>query len=455
MPDPEPQPAALLVAAPEGHPRPATTAVLWAFTALFAAVVGANLVAASYSRFVADDFLLAVRVREYGVVGAAAWFYHNWTGRYSAIFLGDIAYALSPSARCGWYPAVLIASWVAATFGCARFRFDKLSALCLALGVPAVTLLLAPNVFESAYWVAGSSCYLAAVVGLTAATALMISSRTLLRTAACCAACVGVAGIHEAAALILPTVVLSLMVVRGIQPKRGTLILAASVAGLLLVATAPGNRVRQSSFTHHVTLAFAATSSSLDMQAFLSQTATMAVTHDAPLAPLHPPGSGWALLSLAAIAALIASRSQVNISPKLLLCALICGLYAMWVSFFVCRYGTGSPIPDRSVIIPVLALVALTAMIGFYTGQLLRSTRAERAAIVLSLVCAALASTPIASNFARPAAMRSFAAGWDSEASRIQRGGAITKTYANPGNPGSEYTSWQVTAERQFYGRRE
>jgi hypothetical protein len=260
----------------------------------------------------------------------------------------------------------------------------------------------------------------------------------------------------EPAALITPAIVVCGLAVRRFRIRLAVPVLVSCLIGIALVAVAPGNHARIQSVAVHPTLIAAGIAGIMDMQLFLNNAATFAHHGYGGSAVLHPSGSGWALIALAAVVALAAAfRTSLVISSKVLLAALVCGQFALWVPFFLCRYGIARPAPDRSVIVADFALVAITAFIGLYSGQYVRKWpgRSVGAIIAVAIVAQLAALSSIASIFARPTAMARFASGWDNEDQRIRQGGPIGRPLWNPGDNGMEATDWQLTAERSYYGR--
>ncbi|MDR3708375.1 MAG: hypothetical protein P4L33_08740 [Capsulimonadaceae bacterium] len=423
----------------------------------FAALLAANILAACYSRFVADDFILAVGARRRGPIVGAFWGYCHWTGRYFAGLLSLTVCSLTRDGRPGWYPALILLTWIACCFAAARARFGVLMSLLLATGVPAVTLLISPNVFESAYWVTGLSCYMGTVLGLSAFACFLLRLATPTGMIACCLLPIAIAGTTEPGALITPVIVLCALAAGSIRVRPAVPVLISCALSIALVAFAPGNHVRHGAAGVHPSLFDAALHGLFDMQLFLSNAATLAHPARTYTDILHWSGSGWALIALGALVMLASTLpSSVAISSRVTLAGLVCGQFAMWAPFFVCRYGTGRPAPSRSMIIADFALAVMAAIVGLYVGEYARKW--SKAVVLMlasgAIVALAFAGPSVGANMARPRAMSQFATNWDRFDRRIRQGGPIDHIIVNPGDDGTEAVAWQLGAAQAYYGHR-
>ena len=117
--------------------------------------------ASVHIRYMADDFLLANGVRQFGVLGWAERMYVGWSGNVPTFVLGGLNASLGLQSQP--FSAVLLSAvWWLATFaalckvlhgrGVARARL--LSALLTSSFLLAVVA-TSPNVYQSVYWQAG------------------------------------------------------------------------------------------------------------------------------------------------------------------------------------------------------------------------------------------------------------------------------------------------------------
>jgi hypothetical protein len=245
----------------------------WTSSVVLAAVLtsATGLVAYAYTgvftRYWADDFCIADSVQEKGLIGAQAFWWENWTGRYSSVFLSDALTLLGVGA-VPYFAFVLLAAgllilwWLFVQIS--RLAFGRPFALASLLCAELILLAYlgaAANLTESVYWLAGATNYtlpllVFALLAGYIAWSLRVSderNRWWHRVGALALTFVG-AGFSETYMVWQTTLLLlawcaSWLLWRpGSQRELSALLLAAltgSIIGGVLVYIAPGNEIRE------------------------------------------------------------------------------------------------------------------------------------------------------------------------------------------------------------------
>jgi hypothetical protein len=243
------------------------------------AIIGSSLIAGiavlplifysstgTLTRYIADDYCYAVPTRDLGPFGLVALMYATWSGRYTSTLLIGLLTLVGP-ASAPIMPTVLICLWlIGLCWALAEIgmllglQHPYFSAVLIAAPTLTATLASTPNLFQSVYWQVGGQTYLAALIGAILWSGWIM--RSIRRKAAqipttlfSLIAGMIAAGFSESNAFLnLSALTLALigvvLFIHGQQRQSAITILAAgligALIGLALVASAPGNQVRQS-----------------------------------------------------------------------------------------------------------------------------------------------------------------------------------------------------------------
>jgi hypothetical protein len=226
-----------------------------------------------FSRYMADDYSFWSTVNSRGLIGAQTHWYLTWSGRFSFIFVADLCSLMGPR-LVPFLPALLLATWFAgmtrSIHRMARHGSPETSyaqSLLFAGLVILATLKTAPNVVQSLFWQDSALNYVPPLILLTfyvgfISARLRVLNARAARTSAlslCGSALfMFIAGGFSEAYLVLQTSVLILALLAvwryapdGLKPALRALLLAGLVGALLalvVVVSAPGNRVRLAYF---------------------------------------------------------------------------------------------------------------------------------------------------------------------------------------------------------------
>jgi len=341
-----------------GAPGPRVPPAIRALGVLAGAgVVGVLLVASALYRYphaLADDYSRASRVRQYGPLGATAWEYRNWSGRWSGIGTSCLLWSALDLSNPWTYRVTLVvlAGLCAAAihfFLCSvlEWRFLAPRSIALTLTFVAVywTGMLAPG--EGLCWLSaaleyqlGSAAILFVAAGLIRLGRLGAGARRGWIAGLVVAAAV-LPGMHELLGLIL-CMVLGLGTLIALWrrlPSRWAwlAVAAAAMVGMAFVAIAPGNSVRRAQFPRSLDFAWA--------WSFL-------ISHARDFLPIwFGDGRLWAATFLFWLAA-----DSVGLHPLWLATKGIA--WVLWIPlawagalaamFFVPAYATGDHLPFRA-----------------------------------------------------------------------------------------------------------
>lgn len=398
----------------------------------------------SYSRLLADDYCSAAIARARGVLAGTLYWYETWTGRYAANFLdalagatGVRAVAIGPGlALVLWLP-LLAAAVAALTPRPAQLRI----AAPLAAGIIFATLSVTPTVAQSLYWGQGMRSIVPPLILLPAYIALLgIASRPLpalvriLTWAAGAAVVLLAAGFNETYTAVQIAILGGALVLAWAAgpAARSALVpglaagLAAALAGLALMVTAPGNAFRQAYFPPPPALPALLAIAGRNLAAFLANHVLLDLS---------------ALLSLAGVLALDAwagaqspARDATSRRRRLALRALpAAALVLIFLCFVPAAYGMSSrPLP-RTLLIPAYLLACAAAAQGYLLGRGMPSA-AGRKPIAQALVgaglvaLAALALWSAVDLLRQAPAFNTYAAAWDATDAHLRAARAAGET---------------------------
>lgn len=245
-------------------------------TALLVAIIMLPVLAHSYNssftRMIADDYCFAVIAKAEGLWGSLVYWFENWSGGHSSI-LGQSAVALSGPGAAGLLPALLLLSWWASLtwvvyefWKLCNLRYPTFFAPFLGSLLVYSIVLGLPNIYQAVYWTSGSLTYTAPMVVTTiyAGFALFtirwqLSGVWLLVALIASGILSFIAGGFSETTVALQIVMLSLAIVAAwfylplTKKRAGAAILVAGLIGsliaLVVTIAAPGNRVREATFS--------------------------------------------------------------------------------------------------------------------------------------------------------------------------------------------------------------
>jgi uncharacterized protein DUF6056 len=247
---------------------------LFVLLALFCAPLVTHIYLGSYSRFLSDDFCSAAIARSHGIIRGTHYWYLNWRGRFSANFLDTLFGYLGPAAT-PYATGIAVTAWfIVLTTAVVRIiRSDeKREAPLLQSCVIATIILFAvlhviPFIGQSLYWGEGMRTVVPPLILGTAYTALIANRskspterpRVLWVITAGLLTFVA-AGFAETYFAVQTAAILFALIIpaafRRYTPpnKRNYFVLSiaglvGSFAGGFVVWAAPGNNLRQGTFT--------------------------------------------------------------------------------------------------------------------------------------------------------------------------------------------------------------
>jgi succinate dehydrogenase hydrophobic anchor subunit len=364
----------------------------------------------TYSRFMGHDYCSASGTTTRALLGATIHSYQTWSGRFSADFLDSLSGVLGPHMTY-LYPAVMLSAWFAVTalalsqFPLARGRLARISlSALLSAAVEFSTLQLAPDVNQSLYWgqsmrsVLPPLAFSAACVGMLG---YRLAQEKPLRHGWAWSLAAGlltfVAGgfsetytAPQASAwslLALAAIACDASRLRSKVLRQAIPFLLGSIAGLAVMAAAPGNAVRQAGLGPPAGLQATAEYAWASTSGFL----TWAV-------------GSWqrclTLLALLLLSALV-SGGYFETSVRLMeptrlirraLIMLPCATFVLVFSCFIpAAYAAGGRLAGRNMIIPVFVLVCAAAYEGAIIGQMAHARRPVSQEVKLRSLWAAIA----------------------------------------------------------------
>lgn len=225
-----------------------------------------------FARYMADDYCLSAQLRRLGFLRAQQWWYMNWTGRFSYVFLISIAERIGP-VTVPYLPLMALVCWLAAAIWSihqisliAQWPRPWLVSVMLAEIIIFATLNCAPNLEQSFYWQSGMITYISPLVLLTLYIGIVIYSTrrrqsnhgTRVLLIVCIVLTLVAGGFSEIYAVVQTgSLILTILVIFSLlgKPQRAALPfiiagLVGSLISLVVMATAPGNWVRRTRYPH-------------------------------------------------------------------------------------------------------------------------------------------------------------------------------------------------------------
>lgn len=228
----------------------AVTLVLVVFVALCA-----------FARPSLDDYVIACRVREHGLVGAQVFWYEQWTGKYFGMMCMSLFAGAVDLDRSYWLaPSIVLLAVFSVLLAVARTISPKSSwrvALVVSALLTAIFLAGVPAPRESIYWLTGAYAYLIGGVTLAALLALLLAkpvSRTGRTANAAASAIAAFCAVGSCETLMFPLLALAMgWIVAVISGRagwspRGIAVVIAIAVGAAMMVLAPGNSIRSGHF---------------------------------------------------------------------------------------------------------------------------------------------------------------------------------------------------------------
>lgn len=249
---------------PRGYPKFRIWALGLAVAALLPPVLTAAYVG-RFSRYLADDFCTLGSLRQLGFWGSQAYWYMHWSGRFSFTFLVNVAEWIGPQIvpilpALGLILLSLSLALVFRTWLAGR-PSHRLASAAFGLVVIYETIAGTPNLYQSVFWQTGLLTYVVPLISISFFAAWVqrqeLANRSTLPILglAACWAFVSV-GFSETVGSVIVSALLGALILVGLlmrsnpsQPSCLRLLAAGLLGGLLgmvVVAAAPGNAVRQS-----------------------------------------------------------------------------------------------------------------------------------------------------------------------------------------------------------------
>jgi hypothetical protein len=222
----------------------------------------------SYSRFMADDYGSATIARSKGIIGGMIYWYQNWFGRFSAIYLDGLFGSIGPGIT-PYVPPIVIAIWLTVliiviyqlTIGM-RKQSRYLAATLISTAILITAFEITPTVAQSVYWGQGMRTVVPPLILGTVYIGVLQYYQNLDPPKKqpyywffLCGGITLIAGGFSETYLALQTSALAivlLLLIFHIMPvsKRELTPLIASgfigsIIALVIVALAPGNQIRQ------------------------------------------------------------------------------------------------------------------------------------------------------------------------------------------------------------------
>lgn len=248
---------------------------LWLVIVVCCLPLIAHLFLSVNNRPLADDFCFTTQARDFGIWGNVDYMYNNWTGTYSSTFFQSLI-----GLNQAWWlvPIMLLALWFLALLWLGRqiallmpvvyvsvVDFSFLFSIFVLYGVVDGTA----NIFQSLYWTSGAITYTAPVVILTINLSFILyclrrQNRSPLTHTLVAGLCMLAGGFSPLYAVFQVTVFLignGIVFMWPSRPWKKQLLaylgvgLVFSFIALLILAIAPGNIIRQSTFENRLSWA--------------------------------------------------------------------------------------------------------------------------------------------------------------------------------------------------------
>jgi uncharacterized protein DUF6056 len=465
----------------------------------------AHAYAGTASRYVGDDYCAGYIFHDEGFFGGQRWFYLRWGAVPSTVFLIALTNPLGVSLT-PLLTAAVVALWIAALawtiarlLEAAHASTSPLVALLLAELILFATLRDAPNVVQSAYLRVPIFEYILPLVLLTIAIGLIARGRRSepvdpLALAGWILFAFVAGSFGPTYAAMQTTACVAALVASRIsfgRSRRFERIAAAAAAGsiaaLAFIALAPGNAARQTYFPPPpgvVGIAKWTVLSTLFMFArpalpLLRGTIAALVPHVVSPAPawlqtaLAMTASPLTIVLLIGIPFWIAVTQErsvgasARVARRLLLWLPVVAILLVMACMAPSAYGTSSPPPPRTLVLPQFAIASLLAAWSYALGIVLRdrpivtSPIAKAAFAIVAVVALVAPIRSAQATFAQARELRAWAMRWDEtdrqlNDARAQRRSAVeVPAVGSIGGVGSitvDPHDWVNACAARYYG---
>jgi hypothetical protein len=445
-----------------------------------------------YSRYIADDFCTLGSLRQMGFWGSQAYWYRSWSGRYAFTFVVNILEFVG-----SWVVPVLpLACLVGLTAGLGlafrtwlRPRFEGVAGtmgLFLAGLVVFETVAGAPNLYQSLYWQTGVVTYVFPLILAAFYTALLLEKgrssppSRLMMLVSGGLMWVAVGFSETVGSLLVAGLVGSLgLVLTLMNPTRSrrrlALLLTAGLVGgglgLIIMALAPGNAVRQSVLTP-----------SADLWTLLAETTRNAYIFSVRTVRGDPVRVLLSALAPMLLTSVMPAMQQLGLSGARANARQLAFLVVMPPFAFVLIMACMAPpqlamssYPDGRILISAqfavsLIMVLWGATAGLFLGSFAKGVGTRRARFgaiplwLLSLVLLGWVVVTSARSLSAPLAdARDFASRWDernAEVTQARREGVTSLPVASLSHMGGldeisrDPSNWVNRCFAQAYGLR-
>ncbi|NPV57160.1 MAG: hypothetical protein HPY76_10885 [Anaerolineae bacterium] len=442
----------------------------------------------SYTRYIADDYCTAGKLTQAGFGEAQVFWYQEWSGRYAFTFFITLIELIGPGAL-PYLPGILLTGLMASAFVFTnsilkKFRIALPFALQAVVATLAVflTIYTTPNFRQNLYWMTGAITYLFPIIIFLVLLGMMIrlsggfaqlpaGSRALTGLVVFLLAWMD-SGFSEILTLIqLIIFIIVLFHFRLFRANRSYYLLwvaafSGTLAGMLIMITAPGNAVRLASLnTHHNVILILANAAKYS----LLYSGLWIVKHVNLI---------WSASTLIIIGSFLArkyfhdpehhSQHQHRTQTILIFSTLLILIY---VSFLPSTWATASAPEDRVLIIPTILLVTLAIYTAITIGDLLYETvtflgqyRPIMTYILIGIALYFTFAAPLYESWKvlkDKAAVEQYAQAWDEREAEIykQAGGGRerVRVAALPDNPlglediSGDATHWLNVCTAEYY----
>jgi hypothetical protein len=411
---------------------------------ILALPVLAHVYNGSFTRMMADDYCFATTAQTEGFWGSLVYWFENWSGGHSSI-LGQSAVALAGPGAAGLLPGLLLIVWLAALiWGVYEFwqlcglRYPQFFAFFLGTLMLYTIVIGIPNVYQAVYWTSGSLTYTAPMVVTTlyAGYALALMRRNLSGIPLLVSGLIGgvitfIAGGFSETTVALQIVLLGFAIIGAwlllpSEKKRGALIvlgmgLIGTLVAFVVTLAAPGNAVREATFTTSLSL--------VGVGLLTIQNAAAFIAMQLAFFSLIPILVCLILSGLAAYTLQpIVLKSPLTFRRALKWMALVLGIgfILIMASLAPAAYGMNKMPTSRAWIVSQTLLVLVVVSWGFAMGLSLPNRRAEMKlsgrVTAIALVLLVIGPLFAAMNtFTRAGDLRTYAAEWDSRDQSIRK----------------------------------
>ena len=363
----------------------------------------ALLACSLFARYTSHAFQMADLLRRSGYIGGQIAWYTGWTGRFSSNATWLAAVAPGPvMARV--LPTLYLVLWGAALWftlprvaALAGRGLDGVARLLAVEVILFATLTITPALWFDLYKLTGEITYLTPLVLGTAALGMALRATRDGRLSNGAALALGLlsafaVGYSDTWAGVQPVLIVGFGVcalfLRGRRRlaalRCGLVAAAGSAIGLVVLVHAPGNAVRRSFYPPPPHLASAIGASIRDAWGFVT-------------GPVAHSGLAVAIVAVAflVLGASSARRGETSagLSLRRVVVAVLAAITVVVAAHLPSEQMTSAAPPPRSEIIPTYAIVAVLALLAWWTGVSL-SMRRRRVHLGLAAATAAMVVAP-------------------------------------------------------------